>query len=313
MLSFFMMAGVSYLFYFFSLWPGVDSIRHYLPWLILIFSFPHFMATYWVWSSRVKNWKSEWWSLGFPVFYVSLFFMASKGWLFSEAVETILKLSYLYLLYHFAQQLYGVTLWINYRQGVQYIGWRKLLLRGFFLSAGLYAWVEMELRGVVNVLFYHQVPSWNIHSDYIQGIFFIVLSLSFIIFILTFMDFIRYKSLKYFMPLGSMGLAWLWFLPPLNQGMVVFLPILHGIQYLPFIHMKGGNLSLKKWCFLTGFFVASGWLFFRWVPFQVTGPLEGTLWPAMILTLLNNHHFIIDGRIWKLRDPQNQDLLTVKA
>jgi hypothetical protein len=75
--------------------------------------------------------------------------------------------------------------------------------------------------------------------------------------------------------------------------------------------MKTARISRLKWVVLSLVFVGLGWFFFRWLPFNISPVfLSGTLWPAFILTLLNNHHFLIDGRIWKLKDPENNDLFT---
>lgn len=313
MLSFFLIAGMSYLFFLVTLFDGGDSFGAYVPWLFIIFSFPHFMATYWVWGSRVKNWKKEWLPLIFPALYLGIFLAATKGLLGEHAVEVILKFSYLYLLYHFAQQLYGVTLWLNLKSGVFYSAKRKWLLRALYLIACLYAWLEMEMRGVVNILFYHSVSSWNLPSEFISTGFFLIFVISIMALTFCFYDYFKFKKLSYLLPAAPIGVAWLWFIPPFNQKMIFLLPVFHGIQYLPFIKMKGRSLSGVYWLMLSCVFVASGWVFFRWLPFQVTMySLEGTLWPALILTLLNNHHFLIDGRIWKLRDVQNHDLLDNK-
>ena len=310
MLSFFLIAGMSYLFFLITLTDVSSSVGAYLPWLFLIFSFPHFMATYWVWFSRVKVWKDEWLPVTFPVVYLALFFAATKGYLGQDGVEVILKASYLYLLYHFAQQLYGVTLWMNYRQKVIYLEIQKQFLRAFYLLAALYAWIEMETRGVVNVLFYHSVSNWNLPSDYVTACFILVLISTLVNLVWCLFGYLKSKNSKTLLALAPMGVAWLWFLPPFNQKMILLLPVFHGIQYLPFIKLKGKSLSGTYWLVLSGIFVALGWFFFRWLPFHMPyKALEGTLWPAFVLTLLNNHHFFIDGRIWKLKDPVNQDLL----
>lgn len=310
MLSFFLIAGISYLYFLISLTEVNTLIGAYLPWLFLVFSFPHFMATYWVWFSRVESWKKEWLPLSFPLVYVLIFFMATKGLFGADAVEIILKSSYLYLLYHFAQQLYGVTLWLGYKSGVVYSIYQKLSLRAFFIVAALYAWIEMETRGVVNILFYHSVSHWNLPSEYVTASFFLVFVFTLISIVWCLMSYFKSKNAKRLLTLIPMGVAWLWFLPPFNQNMILLLPIFHGIQYLPFIKLKGRALSGTYWLVLSGVFIGLGWFFFRWLPFHLpVTTFEGTLWPAFILTLLNNHHFFIDGRIWKLRDPSNQDLL----
>lgn len=311
MLNFFLIAGISYLFFALTLIGDSKIVGPFAPALFLIFSFPHFMATYWVWISRVKSWKDEWLPLFFPMLYLSLFLVAVSGRLGDSGVEVILKCSYLYLLYHFAQQLYGVTVWLNFKAGVNYSSRRKSLLRWLFLVACFYSWTEMEMRGVSTTLFYHSVSSWNLHSNYIFAGFISIFALSCIMITWSFFDYFKTKNLNHLICIGPIGLAWLWFIPPLNQNMLFLLPFFHGVQYLPFIFMKNRKLSPLKWVVLFAAFIGSGWLFFRWLPISLPlKPLPGTLWPAMILSLLNNHHFLIDGRIWKLRDPENKDLLT---
>ena len=311
MLSFFLVTGLSYLIYALTFFDFAKVIGLYTPWLMLFFSFPHFMGTYWVWISRVTNWKNEWFPLLFPLLFTGIFLLAYKGWPGSSSLEWVLKISYLYLLYHFAQQLYGVTLWVAARVGVFYSPKRKWLMRLLFLFSSLYAWLEIQVRGHGNILFYHPVSSWEIHSRYITLCFLIVLILSCLNIFFCFYDFLQKKNLKSFLVLAPIGLTWLWFLPPINLNMVFLLPVLHGIQYFPFIWMKGRHNGLKKWLGIYSGCLFLGWILFRWLPFSMPfQSLEGSLWSSLILSMLNNHHFLIDGRIWKLRDPQNQDLLT---
>lgn len=308
LMNYFLIAGLSYFILLLSLAGPQDLLLPYISWLMILFSFPHFMGTYWVWGSRVKNWKNEWWALIFPFVYIGLFLSARS--LNSEYynLDSLLKLSYLYLLYHFAQQLYGITLWwgMNFKQFYSPV--RKHFLRALFLFASFYTWLEMETREVVGVLFYHPVVGWNLPSEIISLTFYLVLILSGILFFWSFWDFFKYKSTRSFIPLAPIGLCWIWFLPPINQKMSLILPVLHGLQYFPFIMMKAKHLSQLKRIQLIGLSILAGWVFFRWLPFKVA-LMEGTLWPALVISLMNNHHFIIDGRIWKLRDPANQDLL----
>jgi hypothetical protein len=310
MLSLFFMAGLSYLVFFLSLSGFLQNFESHLPFLLLIFSFPHFMATYWVWISRVRDWKQEWLPLSFPLIYLVIFWQASLGHLGDSALQVILKCSYLYLMYHFAQQLYGVSLWVSGRSGIFYSRNRKLILRFVFLSASLYGWIEMEMRGVANTLFYRPVPNWGLHSNYIIFAFTAVCIFSLLATVIAFYDYVKTKNLKQLVVMGPMGLAWLWFLPPMGQYLILLLPILHAIQYFPFIKMKSQGLSSWSWLILSAVLVSSGWFFFRWLPFYFPAkPFEETIWAAFVLTFFNNHHFFIDGRIWKLRDPLNQDLL----
>jgi hypothetical protein len=307
MTSLFLISGLSYITLILASVAPEQFLYSYITLFMVLFSFPHFVATYIVWGTKVSSWKSEWIPILFPLFYVCFFFYVYKSESSYLSVEIILKLTYLYLVYHFAQQLYGVTLWSSAKYQQNFTKRRKYILRALFLSSALYAWLEMEMREASNVLFYHSVTSWKLSSSYLSICFFAVLGLSLILIALGFKDFFKKKTLKVFVPLLSIGLTWIWFLPPINHKMILFLPMLHGIQYYPFIFMKAKNISRIKLYQLAILSVCVGWILFRWLPFNIS-LLNGTLWPALVLSTLNIHHFIIDGRIWKLSDPSNRDL-----
>lgn len=304
----FLIFGTSYFIFILLIFIGRDSLLAHLPLGLLLLSFPHFIQTYWIWARGIKNWSREWIPLAFPILYVTIFFLIDyfKHPIFS--IETLLKVSYLYLLYHFAQQLYGITLWSSMKWGIHFSSLRKHLMRMLFLVTAVYSWLEMETRGEVEYLFFHPVSSWKLSSDYLIFGFALVFCLSVIVVFLSFWDFIQKKNLRMIYLLAPLGLSWLWFIPPLNKDLTFYLPLLHGLQYMPFIFLKTKDLSKSGQLVLAVASVGIGWVFFRWLPFEVS-ILEGTLWPALILSFLNNHHFIIDGRIWKLRDPANQILL----
>ena len=57
----FLMIGVSYLLLPFLIVSEKTTLNSYLPYLLIAFSFPHFIATYALWITRVKSWKREWW------------------------------------------------------------------------------------------------------------------------------------------------------------------------------------------------------------------------------------------------------------
>ncbi len=288
-----------------------SSYHSYLPFMLFLFSFPHFIATYGVWISRVKSWRQEWWPLIFPFLYLGIFYACVRGQLGSIHPSLIVKLTYVYLLYHFCSQLYGVALWLGSEKKVEFSLWEKRLLRAIFLLMGAYTLMDLELRGATGVLFYTDTPitifpAWIMRSTLIL---FFVLALGFCF--ISFKHFYQKKKLEYLLPLAILGTGFIWFIPPFSHGLVFYLPILHGLQYYPFIYMKMRKLKLWQWGLFLMLCVGIGEFFFRQIPFWDTGlGSMGMLWTAMILTLLNNHHFIIDGRIWKLSDPKNTDLFT---
>ena len=304
----FLMVGVSYLLLPVVLVTEKTSLNSYLPYLLIAFSFPHFVATYNLWFERVRNWKREWWPLIFPFAYVGVFLLSLKG-MIPLPIFVIVKLSYFYLIYHFCQQLYGVALWMSGLQKIVISKGVRRLLRVTFLLVGFFSILEMEVRGATEILFYMSTPIVPMPTIFVQVIFGLTMACSLLTVLVLFLAFLKLKRLGAFLPLAALGVAWLWFIPPFSHHMVYFLPVAHGLQYYPFIFMKirSRPVWMQSLVIVSSFIF--GWILFRWLPFtRGMGILSGTVWTTLVLTLLNNHHFIIDGRIWKLRDPSNKDV-----
>lgn len=309
-LNFILINGVSFIFFFLSQMAFAKTLSAFLPYLLILLSFPHFILTYWIWMKRVDSWKQEKWPLIFPLIYLNLFITSALYPLEWLNPQLLVKLSYYYLLYHFAQQLYGVTVWLSFSYGVKLDRWTKYTLRAFFLTCASYAMFDLELRGATNVLFYLETPVLKFPSELLLTNFAVVGAVFVVLMGLILKNFYANKSIREFLPLAGMSVATLWFIPPFSHGMIFFLPIIHSLQYFPFIYMKNRGLTLYKWIGTGALAIFAGWIFFRGIPLLL--PTGWPLWPAMILTLLNNHHFIIDGRIWKLRDKKNEDLFSAE-
>lgn len=312
LLNLILINGLSFVFFFLLQVNEVKtSLTSFLPWFLIIFSFPHFVLTYWIWARRVDNWRNEWAALLFPFIYATLFFVIYMNPVGFLTIDEIIRFSYAYLLYHFVQQLYGVTLWLSYQYKIPVSVWQKRSLRAFFLLSGLYAYFDLELRGGAKVLFYREISQLNLSSDFVLGSFLLVGFLFVVNLGFIFRNYIILKDIRSFAPLGGILVSGLWFIPPFGHQMVLFLPILHALQYFPFILMKEKSLEKVRLMMLFTGAIASGWLLFRILPFSALQFLPADLslvFPAFILTLLNNHHFLIDGRIWKLRDVKNKEL-----
>lgn len=309
-LNFILINGVSFIFFILSQMTFTGRLSFYLPYLLILLSFPHFILTYWIWFKRVDSWREEKWPILFPIIYLNLFYTSSVYPLEWLNPQILVKLSYYYLLYHFAQQLYGVTLWMAFSYGVKIDRWTKHTLHAFFLACASYAMFDLELRGATNVLFYLETPVWKFPSELLLTNFAIVGALFVVLIGLILKNFYQYKNIREFLPLAGVSVSTLWFIPPFSHGMIFFLPIIHSLQYFPFIYMKNRGLTIYRWAATGGLAIFAGWVFFRGVPLLVPG--GWSLWPAMILTMLNNHHFIIDGRIWKLKDVKNKDLFSAE-
>ena len=293
--------GVTYLLLLGASLGSMTYLLPYLPFLLIAFSFPHFLATYWIWIKRIKSVKDEIWPLLFPLIYIGLFIYGPIP------ISIIVKLSYSYLIYHFSQQLYGVALWST-SKGLTLARWEKHFLRTYFLVNGFYALLDFERRGVAKVLFYYETPSLEIPASLIIGTFSLSLILLALILGRIGYLFLKTSQKSLFVLIAFVGLSLVWFVPPFSYEMVLFLPIIHALQFLPLARLKLSKVSKVEW--ISGVFscLILGWFFFRFLPHMEFRYFSHGIWPVLVLTLLNNHHFIIEGRIWKLRDPQNSDL-----
>jgi hypothetical protein len=299
-----MIWGVSFslLFLPFSLVSGLAGT----PWLIAL-SFPHFVATYVVWARWVRSWRQEWWPLLFPFLFLGAVF--ASGAYFGPAIKgVIFKLTYVYLLYHFGQQLYGVALWGGYKQKFALRATSKWVLRSWFLLLPFSYWYQQEISSGVTVVFYQEVIPFRLPE---MG-FTVLLSLIGVnvlaLLAAAFFDYQKKPSKGVLWILAVAALPVLWFLPPFQRAeWIPLIPLLHAVQYMPF----WSRMIWKEktpWYYrplVYGLFVAVGWLLFRYLPmgqFAAAGRLD---WVAAWIAMLNAHHFVIDGRIWKLRDEKN--------
>lgn len=309
-LPFLYINGISLLFIaMLELSPGKDYLIPLVPILLILLSFPHFMMTYVVWFSRIKNWKTELWPLAFPFIYCLVFFGTYYSGSGLIDIALLVKLSYCYLLYHFAQQLYGTNLWLSYSQGTILSNLEKWIFKSFVLICAFYGLLVLELNGSINFLFYYSVPLWPIPSSVITGSFVLCSCLFLVLLSMRLRSFYKNARVTEIYPLVGYSVGLFWFFPPFTYNIAIFLPLIHALQYAPFLMMKLKHKDRKVIVGLFAFAILSGYLFFKWLPFYA--PLAGMpspVWAAFILTLLNNHHFIIDGRIWKLRDEANKDL-----
>lgn len=307
---FFLINGLSLLF---MLSLDSESVKNFLMEnlisLLILFSFPHFMVTYWIWFKRVQDWRREWLPIIFPILYVAFFLSIFYFKPTFIDISTLIKLSYCYLLYHFAQQLYGSNLWLNHSLKVSFSNFEKYGFRALALMSAFYALTMLEMSGAASSLFYHRAAHWNFSASFISGLFYVVLVLFLILTSLRIKNFMKNRELKELYPFMGYIICFIWFFPPSLHGLALFLPIVHALQYSPFVFMKLKDSTKIKLAATFAISISAGYFFFRWIPFQDLGEaLPTTIWAPLVLTTLNNHHFVIDGRIWKLGDPQNKDL-----
>jgi len=289
-----------------SIWQGLPLIP-----LLIAFSFPHFVATYVIWQGKVTSWRQEWAALGFPVAYLGLCWWAESGpgWVKSLPYQ----LTYLYLVYHFARQTYGAALWGGLRLGCQFTRPQKRWLGLWFLSVPSTAIYAFFAQTKPRTLFYHPIKPWILPTAPIPYLYLLLGVILVGTMISLGLHYHQQKKAGVLWPVVMLALPLIWFLPPFHASQwVPLIPLLHAIQYAPFWSklLWASPTPWYKKCAHYLAFVAVGWLLFRWMPLRLVDLTNITVFYAMWIGMLNAHHFLIDGRIWKLSDEKNRALFT---
>jgi tetratricopeptide (TPR) repeat protein len=290
----------------------------------LLFNYPHFMATVY----RAYHTHTEFAKYRVFTVHVALLLLAAGvvAHLWYPLLPWIFTLYIFWSPWHYTGQNFGLLMMFARRSGISPTTWERRALRFAFiasfillmlsfntgsstdpliLSLGLPAKITLPLRGVL-------------------AAFFILASLW------AFSSLLRRSNLKALVPATLLALTqFLWFLLPaiveLATGRDVpqtryssgILAVLHSTQYLwitSYYQRREARASGDvNWKFSTYLLtlVAGGIALFIPGPWLVSRLFHADF-TASFLTftaLVNIHHFILDGALWKLRDTRIASLL----
>ncbi len=219
--------------------------------------------------------------------------------------------------WHYTGQNYGIALMFARRRG----------LTALDRTTTRWLWVAFALPYVMLLLAFNSGPSTDslLFSVGLPPVVVrvVVAGLGVSFFTITFIigrKLIRFHSWQAAGPtLMLLATQTLWFIPAainLLLGKTVFqvryssgmLALLHSAQYLwitSYYARREQGLQWHPWRYATILFVVGIVLF-------IPGPWAASLWFGMDFTtsflaftaLINIHHFILDGAVWKLREPQ---------
>lgn len=333
--------GVAYMAIFAVLVLGGEAVRTAIPIALLplwsvFFGTPHYGAT----LLRVYEQRSERRAYAFFTVWVSLALAALYvGGLYSAALGSFLLSLYLtWSPWHYTGQNYGVALLFLRRRGVEVTpGTKRWIYTSFVLSYGLtflaihgasYSgdYAPIEYTGSAYRFLRFDIPTpWWAYLWAVLGAGYL-LSLA-----MAGRDLLRRaQRASDLVPSALVVLVQaLWFsLPPLgrelgllrgldpfqpdNAGFLfIWVAVGHATQYLwittYYAGPKGGRARLGYYarCVFAGSAIWSipgliyGW---TWLSSPKLGGVSGDDVGVLIAAMVNLHHFIIDGAIWKLRD-----------
>lgn len=284
--------------------------------LQILFNFPHFIASYrLLYQSKEIVYRYKWASIYLPIVLASyLLFSLIHPVVFREPVnhkysELADLISGMYLAAHYAGQTWGMVASFSYLGGVQIQKIERRALRSVLLV--FVAWHV----AITN----HLVPKYALFvpelKPFLDSMFDVITPFAHIAMVVAIAVFVRmgYRT-KRIPPLSALVP-----IPLLYVGYLVFtrgyaglllLQVCHALQYLIFPlrveinrHDMDESHAERTHVALYGLaLIAVG-------AFVFLGPdaLPGKTLPfgaAILLALINVHHFFIDGCVWKISTPE---------
>ena len=280
--------------------------------LYTLSSYPHFIASYGIAYSKKEFKKNNKFALFlFPV--VVLVLVAITYWFFSS-LELIIQILVVLLIWHYVKQSYGVTIWssVSEKVSLSYKTKQQILAAYLFIGAAAIVFIHNTSSNFLYLGQYIQLAD----LDPLVSEIFTYLAASSIFFLLFKIKRetnISFKSnLRLNLPLIS---TFVWFLAiRVSQVAIVLLPLVHALQYSPFVYRATSSILRSK-IRLFGYFVGYviiGFLALHQLPkflaTSIDGETGGVLF-STVLIVINLHHYALDSVIWKMSRKECRELL----
>lgn len=276
-------------------------------------------------SRQTFHTYTVWWALACVALAISALFV-------NGVAQSLLKLYFLFVPYHFCAQSFGIALIYCFKRGYSLSALERELLKRMFQATALYAtlrqlafqeWGKDTFLGM-EVPFWGPIPAWTV--DFAMYVV-IGLALS-----LTLLFAKRFALKREVFPWPALmltltGVAIFMLGKSTTNMLWLFVPAFyHGSQYLVisgayYLKEKGlpENMSTSQIASLLtretaikymGLVVLGGCFIYLAVP-RILHEMgfNQVIAVAAIFATINFHHFITDGAVWKLRDPRVRKLL----
>lgn len=306
--------------------PVIEAINGLpLPWIVLLVNSAHFAAsTIRLYEKPAYYREFRFLAFGFPA--VTLAVLAVCIWFPGDAGRYLQVLYLTWAPFHYAKQVYGLSLMYSFRSGLRLdtvdkrlVYWAAMLPFGYALFSGSahmgFGWLIPQELLVSN-------PGM---LELLQGIRRVLSVAVFVAPVLLYWRMWRTKSKLFPLMVACLLLSnglW-WTALNFNEAFIVA-TVGHSLQYLTIMLIYHVREKLREpdnqhgWLRLSAVFygkcVALGYALFNCWPWVFVlagaGFAQSML---MVIAVINLHHFIVDAYIWRLRVPQNQEALTDRA
>jgi tetratricopeptide (TPR) repeat protein len=298
------------------------AVAFYL--LAIVFNYPHFMATIY----RAYHTRADFEKYKFVTLHVTVLVVLT-GILMHASPRLFPWLFTLYICWspwHYSGQNYGLLMMFVRRSGGEVTAREKGYLRGAFVASYVMLLASFETGGSNDplILSLGLPAKFTLPVRLIFGCIFLALTL------LGFQRLIRAKGVRTLIaPLTLALTQFLWFVLPtlleLNSVSQVpqtryssgILAVLHSTQYIwitSYYQRREARAAGQKSWHMAAYFatlVAGGIALFIPGPWLVSYLFHYDFTTSFLIfvSLVNIHHFILDGALWKLRDKRVAALL----
>jgi tetratricopeptide (TPR) repeat protein len=290
----------------------------------LIFNYPHFMATiYRAYHRREDFEKYKFFTLHLTllIVFTGILLHATYRW-----VPWIFTLYICWSPWHYTGQNYGILMMFARRAGAQVTEAERRWLHAAFLASYLMLLASFETGGSSDPL----ILSMGLPSKFTLPLRLVLGALFALFAFLAFRPLIRRSSLRAMAaPLTLMFTQFLWFvLPTLLELRAAYqipqtryssgvLAVLHSAQYIwitsYYQQREARAAGQPRWRLVTYFLmlIAGGIALFIPGPWLASYIFHYDFTTSFLIftALVNIHHFLLDGALWKLRDARIASLL----
>ncbi len=292
-----------------------DPLRPTIPYALILFSYPHFMASYYAFYRHKSVWSKHW----FAALLVPLSLIAILSALLQagqqESMHTLAQVALVLLYWHYLKQSYGSCIWLGRMRSDGLQAFPRNLLLGACLLIGCLGFFMVQgqsSHGLVFGMYLKFLPMPPEFQLLMRGL--ALLGVLFCCLYALRLD-VKARAPRATLALLPLIALWVWFEPFFqNPITLMILPALHGLQYLPFVGRVLWNdlhdRSQRAYVFggLCLLLIGGGFAIFHLVPRQLAGlEIEGLAGASLIF--LNVHHYFIDASIWRLSQPEVRERL----
>ncbi len=263
--------------------------------LLLLFSYPHFIFSFLVLrTSRISYQNKIFWGVLLPIFIFSVFFAIAKAG--STLLPILVQPLYFYLLWHFAKQSYGVSLWFqrNHNLGESF----KKSTHFLNLLIAFYAYVISQRGSESLMIFKTYSESINWRDEIVYSLLILTSSLLALWLLCFAYKILRNPSRGRFLALlPTVSLFLIFSLSFIDGKYVLMAVLMHGLQYYPFASHS------VKWTYFRFAALLLLPLGLYFTPDLVAITSKENLMSVIFITI-NLHHFMMDTILWKSNHSQ---------